>query len=411
MPIYQYSGVNARGQVERGMMPARSEDAVRQRLQAKGIQIKELNLASDGGDALTEGTLGQVFNRAGAGDRHQSTSADGGGVALHHVQFFFMQMANMLSAGIGPSQTLATLATQTQSAKLRSVLLDIKSAVDTGQPLSARLQHHPEVFNSLMVNMVRAGEEGGFLAEQCKRLSEYIQRDIELRNLIRRETLYPKIVIVMSIIVIFATNWIIESVAKPGAQKLWSPLTQASTWVIIIPVALSLFFYFQIVKKNARAKHQFDAMAMKVPYIGNIVHGFGMAKFGRSFGALYSSGVPMQKALTLSADACGNEALRAQIYPAVHEIESGGGITDAFTRTGAFSPIVLDMTRTGELTGNLDDMLNKMAEFYEEEGKTKSKQAAIVISVVCFIVVGIYIGYVYITAMSQFLGGAVKDNI
>ena len=411
MPIYQYSGVNARGQVERGMMPARSEDAVRQRLQAKGIQIKELNLANDGGDPLTEGTLGQVFNRAGAGDRHQSTSADGGGVALHHVQFFFMQMSSMLSAGIGPSQTLNTLAGQTQSAKLRSVLLDIKGAVDTGQPLSARLQHHPEVFSSLMVSMVRAGEEGGFLAEQCKRLSEYIQRDIELRNLIRRETLYPKIVIVMSIIVIFATNWIIESVAKPGSQKLWSPLTQASTWVIIIPVALSLFFYFQIVKKNARAKQQFDAMAMKVPYIGNLVHGFAMAKFGRSFGALYSSGVPLQKALTLSADACGNEALRAQIYPAVHDLEAGLGITESFTRTGAFSPIVLDMTRTGEVTGNIDEMLNKMAEYYEEEGKTKSKQAAVVISVACFLVIAVYIGYVFITNMLRIMGGGVQDNL
>lgn len=401
MPIYQYSAINAQGQVENGMMPARSEDAVRQRLQSKGLQIKELTLAQSGGDPLTEGSMSQVFSRSSEGARHQSTST-GGGVPLHHLQFFFRQMSSMLDAGIAPSQTLATLSTQTQDARLRGVIVELKNAVDAGRPISPELRAYPDVFSPLMISMVQAGEEGGFLAEQCRRLSEYIQRDIALRNMISRETLYPKIIVVSSIILILVTNWIIESVGQPGAQKLWSPLTQPSTWLIIAPVAIILFVYFRIVKKNEQAKRQWDSFVLKVPYIGKLVHGFAMAKFGRSFGALYSSGVAMPRSLQLSADACGNEYLRAQIYPAARDLESGVGITDSLERTRAFSPIVLDMTRTGETTGNVDEMLNKMAEYYEEEGATKARQAAVVVGVIAFIIVAVYIGLIVIKFYQEY---------
>ncbi|MCH7904505.1 MAG: type II secretion system F family protein [Armatimonadetes bacterium] len=396
MPIYQYSGINAQGQIENGMMPARSEDAVRKRLQSKGIKIRELTLAQSGGDPLTEGSIGQVFSRSSEKSSQESASADRAGVPLHHLQFFFRQMSSMLSAGIAPSQMLATLSGQTQNDKLRSVLLETKTAVDAGQQISSVFEIHPEVFSPLMISMVHAGEEGGFLAEQCGRLSEYIQREIELRNMIRRETLYPKIVVVSSIFIILAANWIISAVGQTGAQKLWSPLTQLSTWIIIAPILVGLYIYFQVIKKNDRAKRQWDSAVLKVPYIGNISHGFAMAKFGRSFAALYGSGVPMPKALQLSADACGNEHLRAQIHPAARDLESGTGLTDSLAMTGAFSPIVLDMTRTGETTGNVDDMLNKMAEFYEEEGAMKARQAAVVIGVLAFIIVAVYISYVVI---------------
>ena len=411
MPIYQYSGVNADGQVETGMMPARSEDAVRKRLQSKGIKIKELTLAQSGGDPLTEGSIGQVFGRSGERPSHQGTSADRGGVPLHHLQFFFRQMSSMLNAGIAPSQMLATLTGQTQNERLRAVLMDLKRGVDEGQTISSRLEKHSDVFNPLMISMIHAGEEGGFLAEQCGRLSDYLQRDIDLRNMIRRETIYPKIVIVASIVVIFITNWIIESVGQPGSQKLLSPLTELSTWIILTPIIVGLYVYFQIVKKNDQAKRQWDSIILKIPYIGNLIHGFAMAKFGRSFGALYSSGVPMPKAVKLSADACGNEHLRAQIYPAARDLEAGTGITDSFAMTGAFSPIVLDMTRTGETTGNVDDMLNRMAEFYEDEGAVKSRQAAVVISIFCFLILAVYIGYVFISNMKRFLGDPVQQNL
>ena len=411
MPIYQYSGVNAQGQVETGRMPARSEDAVRRRLQSKGIKIKELTLAQSGGDPLTEGSIGQVFSRSGEQAAHQSSSEDRAGVPLHYLQFFFRQMSSMLSAGIAPSQMLGTLSGQTQSAKLRAVLLQTKTGVDEGQSIGSQFQKHPDVFNPLMISMIYAGEEGGFLAEQCGRLSEYIQRDIELRNMIRRETIYPKIVVVASIAVIFVTNWIIASVGQEGAQKLWSPLTQLSTWIILTPILVGLYVYFQVVKKNDQAKRQWDSFILKIPYIGNLIHGFAMAKFGRSFAALYSSGVPMPKAVKLSADACGNQYLRAQIYPAARDLESGTGLTDSLAMTGAFSPIVLDMTRTGETTGNVDDMLNKMSEFYEEEGAVKSRQAAVVISLIVFLILGIYIGFVYISNMRRILGDPVQQNL
>jgi type IV pilus assembly protein PilC/MSHA biogenesis protein MshG len=130
-----------------------------------------------------------------------------------------------------------------------------------------------------------------------------------------------------------------------------------------------------------------------------------MAKFGRSFGALYRAGVSVGEAIKLSADACGNEYVRAQIYPAAREIENGGTITDAFGRTGVFSQMVLDMTRTGEVTGDVDAMLIKVSEYYEEEGAVRAKQAAIVLGVVVFVAVAIYVLIILIKFYSEYFGG------
>ena len=409
MPIYQYSGLNAEGRTERGMIPGSSKEAVTRRLQAKGIEIQELSVAESSGDPLAAPS--EAPRGEGRWAQMEAIGPLGGKVPLHHLQFFFRQLASMLGAGIGSAQALTTLAGQARSPRLKQVLEETKRMVVEGQPISAGLQGHPDVFTPLMLSMVRAGEEGGFLSDQCIRMSEYIEREIELRNMIRRETAYPKIAVVLSIIVVFVTNWIIKSLGKPDAVMLVSPLTEASTWFILGPIIIALFVYFKIIKRQPRAQYGWDKFAVHVPYIGSLVHGFCMAKFGRSFGALYGSGVPLPKALKLSADACGNEYVRAQIYPAAADLEAGQDITDAFARTGAFSPIVLDMTRTGETTGNVDEMLNKMAEFYEGEGTVRARQVAIAVSVFCFLLVGLYVAYVYITNMMRILGGPVQQNL
>jgi type II secretory pathway component PulF len=281
--------------------------------------------------------------------------------------------------------------------------------VGSGRKISEAFERYPDVFNPMMLSMVRAGEEGGFLVEQSKKLAEYIEREVQLRNMIRAATIYPKVTVVMSIIVIFVANWIIAAVGQEGSTVLISPLTEPATWVILTPVIAVAIFYFRFVRRQPKAQWQWDKMTATLPGVGPAMHGFAMAKFGRSFGALYTSGVAIPRAVRLSADACGNEFVRSQIYPAAQMIEEGRGITEAFGMSGAFSPIVLDMTRTGETTGNIDQMLNKMAEFYEDEGTVRAKQMAVVVGVACLIVVGIYVGYVYITNMVRILGGPAEQ--
>jgi type II secretory pathway component PulF len=191
---------------------------------------------------------------------------------------------------------------------------------------------------------------------------------------------------------------------------LWSPLTEPSTWVILGPLIVGAFLFFRVGLANPRVRYNFDQFMARVPYVGTTFRQLAMAKFGRAFGALHKGGVPLSKSMLLSADACGNEFLRARMYTAQGKMEEGSGVTETFRDTQAFSPIVLDMVATGETTGNLDHMLTKMSEFYEDEAATRSTQTAQVVGVVLFLCVAIYIGYVVITfytgnAASSFSGG------
>ena len=398
MPIFQYSGTTADGKTERGMVHGDSIESVAKRLEDKGVRVEQLGLAQTAGDPLGSTASNSAPTRP---DLRAAIVDSANNVRMEDLQFFFTQFGTMLNAGITAADALNTLSNQASSSRFKNVLQETRDLVIAGKPVSEGFERHPEVFSPLMMAMVRTGERGGFLADQCKNMAEYLRRDIELRNLIRKETMYPKIVIVFSIIVIVFANTVIEMYGQEGAQKIWSPLTSPANWIVILPVLALLWYYFKVVKKQPAAQYNWDKNVLKVPYIGPTSHGFSMAKFGRSFGALYKAGVPVAESIKLSADACGNEYVRAQIYPAASALEQGEGITNAFTRTGVFSPIVLDMTRTGEVTGDVDAMLNKVAEFYEEEGAVRAKQAALVFGVVVFVCVAIYVFIVLLKFYSE----------
>ena len=391
MPVFQYQAVNREGKVERGLLQGPSIDVAARLLSEKGLEVRELAVAESGFEEDRVGAAPPTTPRPRIQTEFIAPLTQA--VPLSEIHFFFRQFGTMLHAGINPVQAMETLARQAHSPKLKEVLTEARDHVLAGRPLSVGLQRYPEVFSPLIVSMVRAGEEGGFLAEQCQQLSEYIQRDIELRNLIRRETAYPKIVVGASVFIIFATNALITAV-RPGSAGLQVPIV---LWTIFAVVLIGGFLFARVGLKNPATKQAFDRFTIGLPGIGGMIHGFAMAKFGRAFGALYKGGVGLGKATQLAADACGNEAVRAQIYPAIPKMDAGEGITETLAATGAFSAIVLDMTRTGEVTGNLDAMLIKVAEYYEDEGTTKSKQAALIFGVVCLLAVAAYVGYIVIT--------------
>ncbi len=401
MPIFQYSGTTSEGKTERGMMQGDSMESVAKRLEEKGVRVEQIGVAQSQDPLNQGGSRAPTFERPSYMTKNMEVSTK---VRMEELQFFFTQLGTMLNAGISGGDALNTLGNQS-SPRLRHVLHETRDLAMAGKPISDGFTRHPEVFTPLMMAMVRAGERGGFLVDQCRNMSEYIRREIELRNMIKRETAYPKLVVIMSILIIFAANTIIEAYGQPGAQKLWSPFTSIANWIIIVPVIGLIWYYFKVVKKQPIAQYKWDKGVLKIPYIGPTSHGFAMAKFGRSFGALYRAGVSVGEAIKLSADACGNEYVRAQIYPAAREIEDGGTITDAFGRTGVFSQMVLDMTRTGEVTGDVDAMLIKVSEYYEEEGAVRAKQAAIVLGVVVFVAVAIYVLIILIKFYSEYFGG------
>lgn len=399
MPVFQYTGTNSDGKAERGLMHGETMESVAKQLAEKGVTVEQLGVASSSQDPLAAPTEQSASFEAGIAGAWNSK------VPLETLQFFFRQLGTLLNAGINGAEALTSLMKQASHPRLRQIVTETRDMAAAGKPISEGLARHPEVFSPLMVAMVRAGERGGFLSDQCGFISEYLRRDIELRNLIRKETIYPKIVVVASIFIIFGANTLIGSIGREGAEKIWSPLTTPANWILLTPIILLLLYYFKVVQKQPAARYKWDRGVLRIPFIGPTSHGFAMAKFGRSFGALYKAGVPIHEAVLLAADACGNEFIRARIYPSARALEGGEGITVAFTRTGVFTPLVLDMARTGEMTGDVDFMLIKMSEYYEEEGAVRARQAATVIGVAVFLAVAIYVAIVVIKFYTGYFSG------
>lgn len=383
----------------------------------RGVKVESSVSAADSVGEGVESYAGHSGYIAGPSTDQRSymaTSVVGpvfGKVALSTLAFFFNQLGTMLRAGVPMVQSLDTLSTQTRDPRFKHVVQEMKGHVEAGRPMTAGMQRYPEVFTPVMLSIIRTGEEGGFLDESLFTVAKYTEDEIELRNLYRRVTIYPKLLIFASILIIGGTNLIIGVIAPQG-QKLSSPLTNISTWFILTPIIIGLFLFFRVGLANFRIKYSWDAFTIFIPFIGGTIKQTSMAKFGRAFGALYRAGVPLPKVVKLSADSCGNEYMRAKLYPASRVLESGAGITETLRSTGALSPIVIDMLSTGEQTGNLDQMLNKMSDYYQDEAKTRSVQLGHFMGVLAFLVVAIYIAYIVVTFyqnMGNNLNNQVKD--
>ena len=274
--------------------------------------------------------------------------------------------------------------------------------------MSAAFQRYPEVFSTVVVSVMRAGEEGGFLDSAMHTIADYLDQEVELRRLYKKVTFYPKLQLAASAVIIIAANLIIQAIA-PGAKGLHSPLTTPATWIVLGPILVLLFLFSRVGLANPRVKHNWDAVVANLPYIGTTMRQVAMARFGRAFAALYASGVAMAPAIRMSADACGNEYLRARIHPAPAQLEGGAGVTETLRATGAFSPIVLDMMATGETTGDLDGMLGKMSEFYVAEAEVRQIKLGQLFGVFVALVVAIYIGYIVITFWQEYGQGVTQQ--
>jgi len=461
MPTYEYQAVNAEGQTVAGRVFGASLDAAATDLSRRGLVVRQLGVAVATGDPLAqesptpqrglpaanglpsvsselpnqnqtptptgaevpaEARVNMVYGDDGAraapiDERNMEersyieTSVWGpliDRVPLQALAFFFRQGSTMLEAGVPMVHTMGTLAKQCRDGKLQRIITEMGTHVESGRPMSFGMQLYPEVFSPIMVSLTRAGETGGFLDEALGQVADYLDREIALRNLYKRITFYPKLQIGASIIIVMGANLIIASV-DPGAQGLSSPLTTPATWIFLAPVIIFLFLFFRIGLANGGVKYFWDWLLARIPGMGKIMREFSMAKFGRAFGALYKGGIPLTQCVQMAADACGNEYLRSRMYPAVKILESGAGITETFQSTGAFSPLVIDMVQTGEMTGSLDKMLGKMAEFYEDEAATKSTQLAQITGVVLGLLVAIYIGFIVISFYTGYFGGVMKN--
>ncbi|HET6381086.1 MAG TPA: type II secretion system F family protein [candidate division Zixibacteria bacterium] len=303
----------------------------------------------------------------------------GGKVKDKHLAIYTRQFSTMVDAGLPIAQCLTILGEQSESKPLREVTTQIAREVEGGASLADSFRKFPKVFDDLFVNMIQVGESGGVLDVVLQRLSTYIEKAASLKRKVKSAMVYPLTIVTVAILVIiFMMTFVIPTFAQmfkslgaelplPTRIVLWlSDFTRR--YVLLIIAALGGFVY--AVKRyyaTDRGSQVIDAIMLKVPIFGPLVRKVAVARFTRTLGTLISSGVPILEALRITARTAGNRVVEKAVMQARAAVTTGRTLAEPLRATPVFPPMVVHMISVGENTGALDQMLGKIADFYDDE--------------------------------------------
>jgi type IV pilus assembly protein PilC len=398
MPTFAYVARTAQGQVSRGTIEAPDERSALQQLRQQGLVITSLRRQ-------------EAARPAQAGQR-ASFGAAWGRVKLKDMALFCRQLATLINAGVSLVRALAVLERQTQNARLRYIIRQLTHDVEDGMLLSRAMAKFPREFSNLFIGMVRAGEVGGVLDETLQRMATFLEKDLELRRKVKSAMTYPTIVILFATgIVIFLSVWIVPKFMQLftdlGVNEEKFPLPTLmmkrfsefliTKWYFLIGGLIAFFIAFSIFVRTRFGKKVYDWIKLKVPILGPINHKIVLARFARTFGTLMGSGVPILQALDTTAGAIDNEILSRAIMDARMAIREGERIADPLERSKLFPPMVVHMISVGEETGALDQMLQKVADFYESEVDAALHALASTIEPVMIVILGVIVLFILIS--------------
>jgi type IV pilus assembly protein PilC len=335
----------------------------------------------------------------------------GSGVDQKEIVKFIRQFATMIDAGLPLVQCLDILAGQEQNHIFKSALTDIKQTVEQGATFSDALRRHPKIFDDLFVNLVHAGEVGGILDTILNRLAVYIEKNVKLKRQLRGALVYPTaVVLIMIVVMVVLMTFVIPAFqnmfAEFGSKEALPALTRAviavsNSFVSYLPlIALSVagltFLLIQAYRRPA-GKRIAHKMMLKVPVIGPVIQKIVVARFSRTLGTLLSSGVPILDAIEIVAKAAGNVVVEEGLMYTRTKISEGRNLADPLTEVGIFPGMVVQMVAVGEQTGALDQMLTKIADFYEEETDVAVAALTSLLEPVMMVMIGSIVGVVLIS--------------
>lgn len=321
------------------------------------------------------------------------------------------QLATMISAGLSLVKSLDILASQSSKKKIRNMFEDIKSQIEEGAQFNKALQKYKRVFGDLFINMVAAGEAGGLLDNVLDRLSIYMEKAISLKRKIKSAMMYPSIVLVVAVAVVWGLLVFIIPKFKEmyeGFGGSLPALTQFTinlseflgSWygggvilaiIIILSITISTLY-----KRTEKGKLVIDRVLLKIPKIGDLLRKAAVAKFSRTFGTLLNSGVPILDALDIVAKTSGNKYIEKHLIKSKLDIEQGKNVVYPLEKSGIFPPMVTQMISVGEETGALDQMLAKIADFYDDEVDRAVEGLTKIIEPMLMLVVGGSVGFIII---------------
>ncbi len=356
-PVWKWTGKSKQGEIRSGEIEAPDSAAVEARLRQMGLEPvkvkkkpRQLRLPSFGASVGTKDLL--VFTR---------------------------QFSVMIDAGLPLVQALEIIGTQADNAAFRVVLLQVKTKVESGSTFADALSDHPKVFDVLFVQLVRAGEIGGILDTILQRLGAYIEKNEKLKRRVKGAMVYPAVVLTVAVGVVGALiGFVVPTFEKmfkdmggtlPGPTQFLVDVSHSFTstwyWYFIIPGAL--YAAFKFATKQGKGQLAWHGIVIKLPLFGTLIRKVAVARFTRTLGTMISSGVPILDALDIVAKTAGNRVIENAVLYVRAKISEGKNIAGPLAETNVFPPMVVQMIGVGEATGAMDQMLSKVADFYDDE--------------------------------------------
>jgi type IV pilus assembly protein PilC len=380
--MWAWEGIDKAGKKVRGEMRAATEAVVSNALRRQGIKVGKIK---------------------------KQTFRGGGSIKEKEIALFTRQLATMTRAGVPLLQAFDIAARSTGNARFSRLLLEIKGDIETGNSLAVSFKRHPMQFDELFCNLVGAGEQAGILDAILDRLAVYKEKTLALKGKIKAAMFYPAAVIVIATVVVAVIMWFVIPAFKQvfssfGADLPWltNIVVAMSDWfvqfwyiVLGVPV-VAVFVLLYLWRRFPAIKHWIDRISLKLPVFGEILEKAAVARWTRTLSTMFAAGVPLVDSLSSVAGAAGNQVFADATKKIQTNVSTGTALTVAMEETGVFPSMALQMTRIGEETGALDNMLSKVADFYEREVDDAVAAMSSLIEPIMIVFLGIVIGTIVV---------------
>ena len=388
MPVFTFSGKDADGQKISGERNAANKQALGQQLRRERITPGSIR---EKGKEFVMPTFGSTK------------------VKVKDIAIFFRQFSVMIDAGLPLVQCLEILAANQENPSFQKTLNGVRSTVEGGATLANAMRQYPLVFDDLTTNMMEAGETGGILDIILQRLAVYVEKAVRLKAAVKSALIYPVAVVSLAGLIVGALlKWVVPifanlfaglGVTLPLPTRIVMGLSAfiVSFWWVFIVVAVAGVMGLKAIRKNPRGRYYFDKFLLHLPVVGSLLRKIAVGRFTRTLGTLITSGVPILEGLAITAKTSGNAVLEEALMKVRKAIEEGRTIVDPLRECGVFPNMVTQMIGVGEATGAMDSMLQKIADFYEEEVDAATKDMLAMLEPVIIGLLGITIGGIVIS--------------
>ncbi len=384
MPIFQYTAMDSSGKEKKGRMEAANEQAINAALKEQGMfptTIKEDKASSGAKKNARPAAGGPAGAKPKKSFMDMKLSLGAPAVKTKDLTIITRQIAILLDAGLPLVRSLRTLEKQAKNPAVKKVMKDAADSVEGGSTFSEALSQHPKTFDKLYLNMIRAGEAAGAMEVILDRLAKFMEKAAKLAGKIKAAMIYPSVVLTIALLITSGLMvFIVPKFEKIFAELLGGtalpPLTQFVIGISnimqkqFIPVSIILgivWFVYTLLGKTKKGRYWIDWVKYRAPLLGPIISKSSIARFSRTLGTLMSSGVPLLQALQIVRDTSGNEVVASGIQKVHDAVKEGEGVAPPLAATKIFPDMVISMIEVGEETGKLPDMLEKIAETYDEE--------------------------------------------